>query len=173
MNRPFDGAHYEALLKGLEASAIPLSDLVCDNDSFRIDSEYHLKIYATVIDRIRKSGAVQFKTANPTIIHPTEIPRVYVEEGGTLFFRTQNLRPMTISHSNEVYISPYDASRLEKNRIEKGDVIITRTGANFGDCLYFDEENRPVASSHVLIVRNDHFNQAFLAVFLNLSLIHI
>ncbi len=116
---------------------------------------------------VKSFGAKQLKEISPTIIHPTEIKREYEEEGGTWFFRTQNLRPLSIEKNNDVFVSTSDAEKLNKNIIRNGDVLVTRTGANFGDCAYFNLDESPIASSHVLIIRNRSLSQPFLSVFLN------
>ena len=84
-----------------------------------------------------------------------------------MFFRTQNLRPLAVDFSNKVYISTEDAERIYKNLIVENDVLMTRTGANFGDTLIFNEDIEAIASSHVFIIRNSRINQPFLGVFLN------
>ena len=99
----------------------------------------------------------------------TEIERKYVEaENGVWFFRTQNLRPLCIdAESNRVFISKADAQKLFKNLINTNDILMTRTGANYGDCAIYNISEITIASSHILIIKNLFFNQSFLSVFLN------
>lgn len=166
MSGPFDKAHYAALLEGLELSEIRKSALLLDNVYLRFDSEFHRKEYYRAITATRRNGAEQFGDSQPLIIHPVEIKRDYVEEG-TWFFRAQNLRAMQIDESDKVFVSSDDAKSLIRNQIDNGDVVITRSGANRGDCAFFDSPVPAIASSHTFIVRSTKWNHAFLVAFLN------
>jgi hypothetical protein len=156
-------------LEELEVTIIRKSNLLKDNDAFRIDSEFNLKAYLAAAKAVQKNGAEKFEESNPSIIHPQEIVREYTEENSTSvwFFRAQNLRPMRIDVSNKVYISSDDAVLLAKNKLIQGDVLITRTGANRGDCAYFNASEDALASSHTFIVRSERWRHPFLVAFLN------
>lgn len=157
----------------LEISVLSLSEIHEDNIAKRIDSEYFQNEFLNTIETIKRQKHIQLKDTDIHIIHPTEIKREYVEqneEDSVWFFRTQNLRPLFIdTELNRVHISQEDAFKLKKNIIRDGDILITRTGANCGDCALYDNEEQAIASSHVLIVRNSFFMQSFLAAFLNTS----
>ncbi|MGX3098491.1 hypothetical protein [Helicobacter sp. 23-1046] len=153
----------------LEIAILSLSQVQKDNESKRIDSEYFKKEYLENEARLLNLNPIQLKDTDISIKHPAEIQRNYVDsENGVWFFRTQNLRPLFIdSESNQVFISKQDAKRLAKNLIQKDDILITRTGANCGDCAVYNIDIETIASSHILIAKNSFFNQCFLAVFLN------
>ena len=116
---------------------------------------------------LKQFGAVQFKDDQPEIIHPQEIKRQYVEKDGIWFLRAQNVRPMRIDLTNQVLISRGDAATLSQNEIKADDVLITRTGANRGECAIYDRKERAISSSHTFIVRPKKIDPQFLAVFLN------
>jgi type I restriction enzyme M protein len=166
---PFDAVKYQRLMDGLEAVEVGLNLALEHNLHFRFDSEFFKRKYFQIEDEIKALPYARISSTQPTIIHPTEIKREYVEDdsSGVLFFRTQNLRPLRVDLSNQVFISEEDAVKLSKNIIQKNDILITRTGANFGDTLIFNEEIEAIASSHVFILRNKKISQSFLAVFLN------
>ena len=167
---PFDVVKYQRLMDGLEAVEISLTQVLDHNLHFRFDSEFFKRKYFQIEAQIKALPQfMRLSEAKPNIIHPTEIKREYVENdlSGVSFFRTQNLRPLRVDLSNQVYISQEDAGKLSKNYIKINDILITRTGANFGDTLIFNEEMKSIASSHVLMLRNERINQSFLAVFLN------
>lgn len=167
---PFDAEKYKRLMGELEAVELSIHKVIEYNLHFRFDSEFFKKKYFKIEAKIQKfQGSIRLSEINPTIIHPTEIKREYVEndQSGVLFFRTQNLRPLKVDLSNQVYISWEDAEKLAKNLIKKNDILITRTGANFGDTLIFNEDIKAIASSHVFILRNTIISQSFLAIFLN------
>jgi hypothetical protein len=153
-------------LKGLEAVIVRLKCWRVDNDALRLDSEYQIKAHRLAIERVRAFGAKQLKDDHPAIIHPQEIIREYVEEG-TWFLRAQNVRPLKIDSTNQVLISSEDAAKLSRNEVRSGDVLVTRTGANRGQCAYFDRAETPIASSHTFIIRPRNVDPQFLAVFLN------
>ena len=154
-------------MEGLEISELPLHEYQKDNDSFRLDSEFSKKDDLKIIRLLQSKGAEKFGDMNPTIIHPHEIVRAYVEEGGAWFFRAQNLRPMAIDETDKVFISALDADTLRRNRIENGDVVITRTGANAGQCALFNSTEPAIASSHTFIVRSESWSHPYLVAFLN------
>jgi len=153
-------------LEGLEISEILFSILTKKNERFRIDSEFVKKEYLKTELLLEKREHKYLNEINAKIIHPTEIKREFVEEG-VWFFRTQNLRPLRIEDSNNVFISKEDSKRLIKNEIKKNDILLTRTGANFGQCAIYKKECLTIGSSHVLIIRNTYFNQSYLAAFFN------
>ena len=167
---PFDAEKYERLMDRLEANEVSLNRVLEYNLNFRFDSEFFKKKYFVIEAQIQALPKfTRLEQTNPLIIHPSEIKRIYLEDSseGVVFFRTQNLRPLKVDLSNQVFISLEDAKQLSKNIIKKDDVLITRTGANFGDTLVFNENIIAIASSHVFIVRNKIINQSLLAVFIN------
>lgn len=138
-----------------------------DNDALRLDSEYQLKAHRAAIEQVCAFGAIQFKDDNPEIIHPHEIIREYVEEGGVWFLRAQNVRPMQIDPRNQAMISQADADKLLRNVVKREDVLVTRTGANRGQCAFFDRDERAIASSHTFLIRPKTIDPEFLTLFLN------
>lgn len=147
-------------MEGLEITVLEKSVLLQDNAAFRLDSEFNKKCYLQAIETVRRRGAEQFESSTPVIIHPTEITRNYVEEKGVWFLRAQNVRPLQVDASNKVYVSRQDATLLPQNQIKPNDVLVTRTGANRGDCACFNEKEEAVASSHTFIVRSQSWNQS-------------
>jgi len=132
----------------------------------RLDAEYYQPKYLKVKGNLNHFKSLKFYTEN--IIHPHEIKRIYSGYGET-FLLTQNVRPLRLDFSTEVFIKEQDVQKLSRNILKVGDVLITRTGANFGDtAFYYNQRERIFASSHVLIVRpNASIDGLYLAVFLN------
>lgn len=151
----------------IEVSVISLHDWAADNEYHRLDSEYQLQSYRSQIEKVRSFGARRVRDDAPTIIHPQEILREYVDEPGVWFLRAQNVRPLRIETSNKVLLSAEDAAKLTRNAIRPGDVLLTRTGANRGQCATYDRTEAAIASSHTFIIRTNHIDPDFLAVFLN------
>ena len=154
-------------MEGLEASVLSAKEWHKDNAFSRLDSEFQIKAHLAAIESVKRFGAIQFKDDRPEILHPQEIRREYIEEGGIWFLRAQNVRPLRIDPTNRVLISQTDAEMLSRNEIKAGDVLITRTGANRGECAIYDRQERAIASSHTFIVRSKKIDPQFLSVFLN------
>ncbi|MFZ1529945.1 MAG: restriction endonuclease subunit S [Ferruginibacter sp.] len=154
------------MLEGLEVSVVSFKELNIFNERFRIDAEFLKKEYFQLEQQICKRNYKRLHEVDYDLIHPAEIQREFVEHG-QWFFRTQNIRPLKIESSNDVYISEEDAKRLKKNVINKYDIVITRTGANYGQTAIYNIDKKALGSSHTFILRNKHFNQFYLATFLN------
>jgi restriction endonuclease S subunit len=119
-------------------------------------------------NQLRKISFKDLRDFGVKIYHPNEIKRNYVDYGGIIFLRAQNVRPFEIDlESSKVYISDEDAKKLNRNQIKYEDVLITRTGANFGQCAIYLYKEKTIASSHTFIVRTQELNPFFLTVFLN------
>lgn len=154
------------MLEGLEVSEVSFSKLNIFNERLRIDSEFLKKEYFKLEQKICKNKFKRLSDIEYELIHPTEIQRKFIENG-LWFFRTQNIRPLNIQSSNDVYISKEDAAQLKKNEIIKYDIVITRTGANFGQTAIYNIDKKAIGSSHTFILRNKYFNQFYLATFFN------
>ncbi len=151
--------------KNIEYSKVLLSNL---GGKMRIDSEYYSPEYIRVTDDVLKKEVTSLAKLNATIKHPTEIKREY-DDYGVTFLRTQNLRPLNVDfNSSEVFISTDDAEKLKRNILFEGDVLMTRTGANFGDTATFlNQREKVIASSHILVIRTNKINSIYLSVYLN------
>ena len=138
-----------------------------ESHSLRIDADFFRADYLDIQDKLKSKSFKKLSDYKVTIKHPTEIKREYMEEG-ILFLRAQNVRPLQIDiESNSVYISKEDAELLKNNLINKEDILLTRTGANFGQCSIFLNNQKAIASSHTFIIKSGDLNPFFLAVFLN------
>ncbi|WP_104759268.1 restriction endonuclease subunit S [Helicobacter bizzozeronii] len=149
----------------LEISVLKLSEVLKDNPTKRMDAEYFKREYVEILESIKQKEFIQLKDTDITIKHPTEIKREYVEKG-VWFIRVQNVKPLVLDTENKVFISFKDADTLCKNVIQEGDILMNRTGS-CGDCVLYLEKEKAIASSHVFVIRNTFFNQAFLSVFFN------
>ncbi|MCG9132766.1 hypothetical protein J5I95_13895, partial [Candidatus Poribacteria bacterium] len=133
----------------------------------RFDAEFFRPDYLQVQRRLAAIGSHRLIDFQVNIRHPKEIKRNYVDNG-VLFLRAQNVRPLSIDlTSNPVYISEEDAERLQDNTIHYKDILITRSGANAGQCAIYLEDRHAISSSHTFIVQSGNLNPFFLAIFLN------
>jgi hypothetical protein len=86
------------------------------------------------------------------IIQPAEFIREYAAAGaGAQFWRAQNVRRGYVRTDGVAYI-PWEIFReVENSHVKEGDVLITRTGANAGDCAVVPPGTRDAAvSSHTM-----------------------
>ncbi|MEI6532981.1 MAG: restriction endonuclease subunit S [Candidatus Roizmanbacteria bacterium] len=149
-----------------QISHIKLKDI---REARRYDAEYFKPEYLEIERKLNRENK-NLKDFDVKIYHPNEIKREYVQENGVLFVRTQNVRPLKFDLTNEVYISKNDASRLKKNKISNNDILMSRTGANFGQTCLFNEGIEAIASSHTFIIKSGKINPFFLSIFFNTEL---
>ena len=151
----------------MQYSIINLSEVKENSDCLRIDSDFFRNDFLQIEKLLKKNIYRTLEEYGVKIYHPTEIKRNYVSKG-IRFLRAQNVRPYFADlKSNPVYIEVGDAKRLGKNEIKKGDVLITRTGANYGQCCIYFKSDNPIASSHSFIIKSGQLEAEFLMVFLN------
>ncbi|MXV85823.1 hypothetical protein F4X88_12880 [Candidatus Poribacteria bacterium] len=151
----------------MQYSVVDYQSIVDASHSLRLDAEFFRPDYLRVQRKLEKIGSRRLIDFQVNIRHPKEIQRNYVDEG-VLFLRAQNVRPLSIDlTSNPVYISEEDAECLQDNTIYYKDILITRSGANAGQCAIYLEDSHAISSSHTFIVQSGSLNPFFLAIFLN------
>ena len=151
----------------MQYSIVNYQSIVDSSHSLRLDAEFFHPDYLEVQQQLEAISSHRLKNFQVKIRHPKEIKRNYVDDG-VLFLRAQNVRPLSIDlTSNPVYISEEDAERLRENTIHHKDILITRTGANAGQCAIYLENSDAISSSHTFIVKSGKLNPFFLAIFLN------
>ena len=146
----------------MRISAIKVSEL---EGRKRLDAEYYQPHHLEMVKRFEK-----FKSLNdykPLVLHPTEVKRVYEEEGLQLLF-TQNIRDNRLDFSHTAYLSFGVEEQIRKNKLQPGDIVVTRTGANFGDAAPYDGSPSPIyASSHCIIIRCKDIPGSYLSTYFN------
>jgi len=134
----------------------------------RLDAEYYQLEYLAYVDKIRNISKPLSELVT-TIKHPAEIKRIY-EKLGIPFLLTQNISPeiYTLQFEEKRFIRQKDAAKIPQNKLISGDVIMTRTGANYGDvAVYLGEPQELFASAHILIIRPKNIDGKYLATYLN------
>lgn len=145
-------------------SEVKFSDI---NRFTRIDGDFYKPEYLKTQEILKDSLPLSHYITE--IIHPSEFKRIYTDDGYYVL-RAQNVRPLKIDiGSNPVFIPKPIAENLPNNNLRFGDVLMTRTGANFGQtALYTEEVDDAVATSHTFIIRtNDKIESSYLALFFN------
>lgn len=151
----------------MQPSIVNYQSVINSSHSLRLDAEFFHRDYLNIQYQLEKISPHRLIDFQVKITHPKEIKRNYLENG-VLFLRAQNVRPLSIDLTcNPVYISEEDAERLQENTIHYTDILITRSGANAGQCAIYLENKRAISSSHTFIVKSGKLNPFFLAIFLN------
>ena len=151
----------------MQYSIVDYQSIVDASHSLRFDAEFFRPDYLQVQLRLEAIGSRRLSDFQVNIRHPKEIKRNYVDNG-VLFLRAQNVRPLSIDlTANPVYISEEDAERLKENTIHYKDILITRSGANAGQCAIYLENSYAISSSHTFILKSGNLNPFFLTIFLN------
>ncbi len=104
------------------------------------------------------------------IIHPVEIKRAY-EDRGIRVVLAQNVRQNYLDLSAEFFMPATVQKIIGRNQLFSGDVLATRTGANYGDAApYFGDPPSLYACADVLIIRpKPGLKSGYLSTFLNTS----
>ena len=151
----------------VQYSIVNCQSIIDSSHSMRLDAAFFHPDYLKIQRQLEKVSSHKLIDFQVKIRHPKEIKRNYVDDG-VLFLRAQNVRPLSIDlTSNPVYISEEDAECLQENTIHHKDILITRSGANAGQCAIYLENNDAISSSHTFIVKSGKLNPFFLAIFLN------
>ena len=152
----------------MQHSIVNYQSVADSSHSMRLDAEFFHPDYLKVLCQLEKIGSRRLIDFQVKIRHPKEIKRNYVDNGGVLLLRGQNVRPLSIDlTSNPVYISEEDAERLKENTIRYKNILIMRSGANVGQCAIYLENNNSISMSDTLIIQSGNVNPFLLTVFLN------
>ncbi len=133
--------------------------------TFRLDAEFYQPDYL----RFEKAtaGGEPLAEIVQRIMHPVEITRVYVDEGIRVLL-AQNIRPNRLEMGYAVYMPRAVEPILARNRLCPGDVVMTRSGANFGDtAAFFGAPEDVFACADCLVIRPNRIAAAYLSTYFN------
>lgn len=121
------------MLKGLEISILNLKDILLDNETQRIDSEYFKKEYLQKIKALKSSNFEHlFKLG--LIKGGKRLPLGEdFSEDGVPYIRAQDVKNNFIEYENSPKISNHLNSKLAKYQTFRNDVLITNVGNSIGD----------------------------------------
>ncbi|HER19665.1 MAG TPA: restriction endonuclease subunit S, partial [Chromatiales bacterium] len=101
-----------------------------------------------------------------SVRYGTGSPPPYVDDG-VPFIRATNVKAGTISPKDLKHISPTDAARIDKCRVDAGNLIIVRSGVNTGDCAIVPSEYDGACAAFDLIVELPWANAVFYTFLIN------
>lgn len=167
MTSPFDEAKYRALLKGLEAVEILLSEAQTDNDTRRLDNGYFTKDYLKLKYLSKRWGSLD-DYAKQVVCGPfgsTILNDSYVENG-TPMIRPFNIRRMETDHENIAYLREVDIAEKGLKVFDQDTLLFARVGEVGCGILTFD---RATISPNIIAVqlKNVECNPYYAAVFFN------
>ncbi|MBI2410406.1 MAG: hypothetical protein HYV32_00725 [Candidatus Kerfeldbacteria bacterium] len=144
-----------------QISEITVEDLLKHQ---RIDAEFFQPKF---LDAERKVVSFSKKIQIKKVIHPNEFKRVY-QENGLQILLAQNVRDNCLDFSTTMFADPVLKNDLKRNKVNYDDVLMTRSGANFGQTAVYKFENAEIyACADVLIIRSQEIAGGYLSTFLN------
>lgn len=142
-------------------SVVKYSELTVD---LRFDAEYYQPTYLEYALAVSDGDLLADIT---TISHPAEIKRIY-EDNGIQILLAQNVRANRLDFSNVVYMPESVKKQLARNKLLYDDVLMTRSGANFGEsAVYKNEPEEIYACADVLVIRCKEIRGSYLSTYFN------
>lgn len=123
------------------------------------------------IRHVKEWRAVKLKDVchEITVGHVGPMKDQYIDKG-IPFLRSQNVRPFKFDSSGLCYISTQFHAKLKKSALSPGDVVVTRTGANTGQCCVIPKKLRVANCADLVIFRpSGSIDSQFLMYVLNSS----
>lgn len=146
----------------LAISSVPFSKLESD---WRLDPEYYQSHYLHYQALFAKCPRLE--TLSSAILHPIEVKRDYVDSGIQILL-AQNIRQNYLDFALSVYLPQDLEETLAKNLLQPGDVVMTRSGVNYGDsATYLGEPPLLYASADCLVIRPQSIDGTYLSTFFN------
>lgn len=152
-------------MEGLEASVLSLTALADMNPSHRIDAEFFNRQSLEAIEQIRDRSHVRLGDLCERIQHPIEVKRDYEDEG-LLTVMAKNVRSNRADMSDPRYMPEALRPVVARNKLNSGDVLVTRTGANFGQVAPWLNNDEAFACADILVLREPSLPTGYLSSFL-------
>lgn len=162
----FDSLKYHELMDRLEAVELRLSEVLEDNDTFRIDSQYFLKDYIQKIHRLQSLACCKiqdFAYVTDGIHESID----FDEDSNVNLISAKSPKENFFDLSGNDYISLEQHLKNPRTELLKNDVIVSTVGT-IGNCAVVDETILPANSDrHVGIIRvTKDFKPHFISTFL-------
>jgi restriction endonuclease S subunit len=132
----------------------------------RLDAEYYRPEYLKLNRLLSKHPPLG--QCVEKIIHPVEIKRVY-ENQGLHILLAQNIQHNFLEFSVTVFMPESVRGLISRNKLIPNDVVMTRSGANYGDAsAYFGDPAPLYACADDLVIRSKpDLLAGYLATFFN------
>ncbi len=130
--KPFNAAKYKALMDGLECAEISISDVLKENNTQRIDSEYFKKTYlknATILKNDKTFTELKLKVSGGK-----RLPLgMNFSEYGVPYIRAEDIKSGFIDYYNSPTVNNNLFEILKKYDIKNNNIAITIVGNSIGD----------------------------------------
>jgi type I restriction enzyme S subunit len=140
------------------------------NESFDLLDEFlkstFLKMFGDPFKNPMKWEIKKFGKIIDDIIYGTSTPPEYEKEG-IPFIRATNIKNGRISEKSMFFISEFEASKIEKCKLEVGDMIIVRSGVNTGDAASIPKKYQGAYGAFDLIVKLNPISSLFYSELIN------
>ena len=133
----------------------------------RVEAEFYQH---TFINAKKIAGTKSFKQFGVKVFHPAEVRRIYSDEGTLQIVLAQNVRDNVMDWSSKRMMDKSFLPIISRNKLEEGDVLVTRSGANYGQTSVITIEpqsNNLFACADVLILKSGIIGGPLLSTYLN------
>jgi type I restriction enzyme S subunit len=145
---------------------MPVSAISYRNPSFRIDSEFFGKAGLEALRLVERHHPEDLGRLTPLIQHPVEFRREYADEGIPIVL-AQNVRENRIVFGEVQSVSDELKELIAPNELNESDLLITRSGANFGQAASWNGE---IANAHacadLLVIREPSVSSKYLSTYM-------
>lgn len=172
---------FAKLSEGLEVSVVSLAELICDNEKWRLDSEFFKKEYVGAYRKIKSKKHTQLKDIISTLsdFHSNgsyesiaEVFELLDKEDYAYMVRTTDLEKGDYE-TDVKYITKKCYEYLAKSKLYGGELLINKIGSP-GRMFIMPNLNRPVSLGMNLFMirvkKDSGYNEAFLWAFFNTKL---
>ena len=142
-----------------------LSEALAENPGGRLDSDYFAKRALTVVARITAQKNEPLGQLVERVQHPMELERIYSDAGIEIVL-AQHIRDNRIEIVEPAFMPASAEPILRDNRIENGDVVMTRSGANYGQSATWLDSRPVYACADLLVLRRPSCPSGYLSSFL-------
>jgi type I restriction enzyme S subunit len=135
------------------------------NPGLRIDAEFFNRQSLRAISEIRSRPHERLGDICARIQHPIEVKRDYEDEG-LLTIMAKNVRSNRTDLSDPRFMPEALRIVVARNKLNSGDVLVTRTGANFGQVAPWRQQTEAFACADILVLRQPSVASGYLSSFL-------
>jgi type I restriction enzyme S subunit len=125
-----------------------------------------LDMFGDLVNNQKKWEFISFGSVFNSLRYGTSSPPIY-QESGIPFIRATNVKNGNVAIKGMVYISEDEASKIKKCKLNEGNLIIVRSGANTGDCCRIPKEHQDSYGGFDIIIEINEPHSTFYNFLLN------